>query len=164
MCKYGIALESHLQNCYIVFEDGLPLAVLVQDFGGIRVHQDRLADHELELDPYLQSDLSTDIEEELYRKLYYALFQNHLGELIATIAFEFDVDESTCWQRVRERCEQVFDSVRADQAVPAERVNRDENALFASPATHKALTAMRLQGKRHDYVTSHVTNPFSASL
>ncbi|QLK25834.1 IucA/IucC family siderophore biosynthesis protein [Natrinema zhouii] len=163
LCTYGIALESHLQNSLIVFdrEDARPEATLVRDLGGIRVHGDRLAEHGLSLEPYPESDVDADSEADLHRKLYYALFQNHLAELIATICDELGVDERACWERIREQCERAFERARAADAVPEARIRRDERALFAEPTVHKALTAMRLRGKRHEYVTSAVSNPLS---
>ncbi|ELY43028.1 IucA/IucC family protein [Natronorubrum tibetense] len=165
LCKYGVALESHLQNSLVVFEgeSARPTATIVRDLGGIRVHEGRLEERGLSIDPYPDSDLDAGGEEDLYRKLYYALFQNHLAELLATISYELDVDERACWLRIREQCEQAFEVIRAEGAVPDERIGRDERALFEDPTPHKALTAMRLRGKRHEYVTSEVSNPlFSA--
>lgn len=161
LCKYGVALESHLQNTLAVVEDGRPTAVLVRDFGGVRVHEGRLADHGFALDTYPDSDVDADGREDLYRKLYYALFQNHLAELIVALVRTTPVEEAACWSRVAERCRDAFDDLRADPAVPADRVDCDEAALFADPAVHKALTAMRLRGKRHEYVTSRVSNPLA---
>nr|WP_202613832.1 IucA/IucC family protein [Halostella pelagica] len=159
LSKYGIALESHLQNSLVAFDGPRPVATLVRDFGGIRVHRGRIADRGRSIDPYPESDLDADGETDLYRKLYYALFQNHLAELVAVIATELDVDEGACWARIRAACEHGFDAARSDPAVADERVRRDERALFADPTVHKALTAMRLRGKRHEYVTSEVSNP-----
>ncbi|SDJ95694.1 IucA/IucC family protein [Natronorubrum texcoconense] len=165
LSKYGVALESHLQNSLIVFEgeSARPTATIVRDLGGIRVHRGRLEERGLSIDPYPDSDLDADGEADLYRKLYYALFQNHLAELLATISDELDVDERACWLRIREQCEQAFEAIRSEGTVPDERIERDERALFEDPTPHKALTAMRLRGKRHEYVTSEVSNPlFSA--
>ncbi|SFB75148.1 Siderophore synthetase component [Halobiforma haloterrestris] len=163
LCEYGIALESHLQNSLIVVDraTATPLATLVRDLGGIRVHRNRLASHGLSIDPYPDSDLDADGEADLHRKLYYALFQNHLAELVATVAHAYGVDERACWERIRAQCDRAFERVRAEGVAPDERIARDERALFEAPATHKALTAMRLQGKRHEYVTSEVSNPLS---
>ncbi|WP_226481397.1 IucA/IucC family protein [Natrinema amylolyticum] len=164
LCTYGIALESHLQNSLVVFDaDARPLATLVRDLGGIRIHGDRLADRGLSLEPYPESDLDADGEADCHRKLYYALFQNHLAELVATIGHELGVDERSCWARIREHCERSFERLRADGDVPESRIRRDERALFAEPTVHKALTVMRLRGKRHEYATSEVSNPLSAS-
>ncbi|WP_408959251.1 IucA/IucC family protein [Natrinema sp. 74] len=161
-CKYGVALESHLQNSLVVFDgEARPTATLVRDLGGIRVHRGRLGERGLSLEPYPDSDLDADGEADLHRKLYYALFQNHLGELVATIAFEQGVDERACWDRIRERCERAFERLSDDASISDERLRRDERALFDEPTVHKALTAMRLRGKRHEYVTSEVSNPLS---
>jgi D-ornithine---citrate ligase len=162
LSEYGVALESHLQNSLIVFEDAEPTATLVRDLGGIRIHRGRLAERGLSLDPYPDSDLEADDAADCYRKLYYALFQNHLAELVATVAEEFPVDERACWELIADRCERAFDAIRSEGSVPEERLEGDERALFAASTPHKALTAMRLQGKRHEYVTSEVANPLSA--
>ncbi|WP_394741651.1 IucA/IucC family protein [Natronococcus roseus] len=162
LSEYGVALESHLQNSLIVFEDAEPVATLVRDLGGIRVDRNRLAERGLSLEPYPDSDLEADDAADCYRKLHYALFQNHLAELVATVADEFAIDERECWELIADRCERAFDEIRATEAVPEDRLERDEQALFAASTTHKALTAMRLRGKRHEYVTSDVANPLSA--
>ncbi len=161
LSEYGVALESHLQNSLIVFEDAEPIATLVRDLGGIRVHRGRLAERGLSLDPYPDSDLEADDAADCYRKLHYALFQNHLAELVATVVSEFSVDERTCWVRIAERCEHAFEAIRAEGTVSEDRLERDERALFAASTPHKALTAMRLRGKRHEYVTSEVANPLA---
>jgi D-ornithine---citrate ligase len=163
LSAYGVALESHLQNSLLVFdpETATPIVTLVRDLGGIRVHRGRLAERGLSVEPYPESDVDAECESALYRKLYYALFQNHLAELVATVADEFPVDERACWTLVRERCERAFETLRDEEAAPRERLLRDERALFEEPATHKALSAMRLRGKRHEYVTSEVSNPLS---
>ncbi|MFT4922408.1 MAG: siderophore synthetase component [Haloarculaceae archaeon] len=159
LSTYGVALESHLQNCVVVFEDWRPVGVLVRDFGGIRIHQERLAEHDITFEPYPDSDLDTDGDDDLHRKLYYALFQNHLAELVATLVRVTPVDAATCWNCIRSVCRATFDRLRTDSKVDPATVETDEAALFTDPIPFKALTAMRLQGKRHEYVTSQVSNP-----
>ncbi|RQG99915.1 IucA/IucC family protein [Natrarchaeobius oligotrophus] len=163
LSAYGIALESHLQNSLVVFDpdDARPVATLVRDLGGIRAHRGRLADRGLSFEPYPNSDLDADGERDCYRKLYYALFQNHLAELVATIVREREVDEADCWRLIRTSCERTFERLRGDSSVPSDRIRRDERALVSDPTEHKALTAMRLRGKRHEYVTSEVANPLA---
>lgn len=163
MGKYGIALETHPQNTCVVFDGGEPVAMLARDLGGIRVYNDRLAHHDLAFEAYPDSDLEASRPGELYEKLYYALFQNHLTELIATLTRGSDLEESACWTHVREQCVETFDRLRTDSTVPGEWTDRDEAALFEEPTVHKALTAMRLQGNRHEYVTSRVSNPLARS-
>jgi siderophore synthetase component len=161
LCKYGVALESHLQNCVVVFERWRPTAVLVRDFGGIRVLDGRLTPHGLSLEPFPDSDLDADGATDLHWKLYYALFQNHLAELVATLVEETPLARGDAWTEVATVCRDAFDRLRADGDVPDARVDADEAALFADPLPYKALTAMRLQGKRHEYVTSRVSNPLT---
>ena len=161
LSKYGIALESHLQNSYVVLREGRPVATLVRDFGGVRVHHDRLADRGLSIETYPDSDLDADGEGDLYRKLYYALFQNHLAELIVAVVESTPAEEAALWGIVRGHAMDGFEAARADPAVPASRVDRDKRTLFGNRAVHKALTAMRLRGKRHEYVTSRVSNPLA---
>ncbi|NKE34437.1 IucA/IucC family siderophore biosynthesis protein [Natronococcus sp. JC468] len=163
LSAYGVALESHLQNSLVVFDGPEPVATLVRDLGGIRVSGDRLADRGLAVDPYPDSDVDAADETALYRKLYYALFQNHLAELVATVARETPVDERDCWTLVRERCDRAFEGLRAEDAAPSARLDRDRAALLEQPTAHKALTAMRLRGKRHEYVTSEISNPLAAA-
>jgi len=162
LSAYGVALESHLQNCYVVFEAWRPVGVLVRDLGGIRVHDGRLARHGLSFEAYPDSDLNADGIDDLHRKLYYALFQNHLAELVAALARSTPVDAATCWEHVRAVCEETFDRLRAD-GVPESTLGTDEAALFEDPIPFKALTAMRLGGKRHEYVTSRVSNPLAGT-
>ena len=162
LSAYGVALESHPQNSVVVLDGGRPVAALVRDLGGIRVLDERLASRELAFDAYPDSDLDADEERDLYDKLYYALFQNHFGELIATLAEHAALSEGDCWAHLRDRCAETFETLRANPNVPGGRVDRDEAALFADQTTHKALTAMRLRGKRHEYVTSRVSNPLAS--
>ncbi|WP_265111225.1 IucA/IucC family protein [Halosolutus halophilus] len=159
LSAYGIALESHLQNSYVVFEDGRPTGTLVRDFGGIRVHEERLAERGLSMEIYPDSDIEADDERDLHWKLFYALFQNHLTELFVALVESTPVDARECWAIVRDHCRSTFEDLRGSGVVSTERVDRDETALFAEPATHKALTTMRLEGKRHEYATSSVSNP-----
>lgn len=161
LSAYGVALESHAQNSLVAFEEGRPVAALVRDFGGVRVHAERLAARGLTVDTYPDSDVRADGERALHRKLYYALFQNHLAELIVALVRATDIDEERCWTLVRAACERTFDDLRGDPSVPDRWIDRDEAVLFADPAEHKALTAMRLQGKRHEYAISRVSNPLA---
>ncbi|MFB6301978.1 MAG: ferric iron reductase [Haloferacaceae archaeon] len=142
-----------------VFEDGLPVASLVRDFAGIRVNVDRLSTTGYAVDTYPESMIITSDTDPLYNKLYYALFQNHLTELVVLLTAHTGLDESTCWKRVRATCRDVLSSLRADGAVPEDRIDRDEDALFAEQVPHKALTAMRLRGETYDYVMRPVPNP-----
>ena len=157
---YGIALESHAQNSLLVIEEGRPVATLVRDFGGIRVLGERLSEHDLRIEPYPDSDLDAASETDLHEKLYYALFQNQVATVFDAVSRSTPLSEGECWSLARSRCAETLERLTAS-SVHEERIERDRAALFADRATHKALTAMRLRGKRHEYVTSEVPNPLS---
>lgn len=163
LSKYGIALETHPQNTYVAFDDGDPVATLVRDLGGIRVLDDRLSWHNLEFNAYPDSDVDAYGPRDLYNKLYYALFQNHFAELIVALTEHTALDEGFCWEYIRTCCQETFQTLRSKPDIPDEWVDQDEEALFEDPTIHKALTAMRLQGKRHEYVTSRISNPLAQS-
>lgn len=163
LSKYGIALETHPQNTYVVFNDGHPVATLVRDLGGIRVLNDRLSRYDLGFNAYPDSDIDAYGPRDLYNKLYYALFQNHFAELIVALTEHTALDEDFCWECMRTCCRETFDTLRSQPDIPDEWVNQDEEALFENPTIHKALTAMRLKGKRHEYVTSRISNPLAQS-
>jgi D-ornithine---citrate ligase len=161
LSRYGIALESHAQNSLLVIEEGRPVATLVRDFGGIRVLGERLSEHGLAIEPYPDSDLDAGSERDLYDKLYYALFQNQLAMVFDAVSRSTPLSEADCWSLARTRSVETFEALAAEP-VPEERLERDRAALFADRVRHKALTAMRLRGRRHEYVTSEVPNPLAA--
>lgn len=161
LVKYGIALEAHLQNTYVVFSEGEPTGALVSDFGGIRVHEPRLEAQGRELTTYPDSNVTTTDPSVAREKLWYALFQNQFGELIGRLADIEPVDEAGCWAAVREACGRVFDRLAADSTVPTPRVERDRESLFDDEMVHKALTAMRLCGEDLDYCRATVPNPLA---
>ncbi|KOX92435.1 hypothetical protein AMS69_13845 [Haloarcula rubripromontorii] len=161
LVKYGIALEAHLQNTYLVFSDGEPTGVLVSDFGGIRIHEPRLKTQGRELTTYPDSNITTTNPDATREKLWYTLFQNQLGELIGRLADIEPVDEGDCWVAVREVCERVFDQLEADSAVATARVDWHRESLFDDKMVHKALTAMRIRGDDLDYCRTTVPNPLA---
>ncbi|ELZ12683.1 siderophore synthetase component [Halovivax asiaticus JCM 14624] len=155
----GVALEAHLQNTSLVFDDGRPTGTLVGDFGGVRVFPDRFGGTDLA--PYPDSAVIADDVSAAREKLWYSLFQNHLGELVGRLCATEPVALETCWQLVRERCEQTFDDLAARDDVPSNRVAGDRSSLFDDRLVHKGLTAMRLRDSVHDYCRTRVGNPLT---
>ena len=164
MVRYGIAVEGHLQNCVPVFRigDGSPVRMLVRDLGGVRVLADRLAPHGLAANLRAGSATRADDARDLLDKIDYALIQNHLGELIATIARRYDLDEADLWRPVADACRRAFASLRRDPAL-AERADADESALFGPTLRLKAMVRMRLRGDVTDYQFAEVSNPLVAA-
>ena len=161
LCKYGIALEAHPQNICLVVRDGMPVGTLVRDLAGIRVNPERLSMGGYTVDTYPASMVITSDTDALYNKLYYALFQNHLTELIVVLTQHTELDETAFWEIVRRQCQDTFTRLRVDVDIPEVRLNRDEQVLFSQSMNHKALTAMRLSGETYDYVMQLVPNPLA---
>ena len=159
LVKQGIALEAHLQNTAIVFNDGRPTGALCSDFGDIKLCTPRIGD--LGFDLYPESEICTVDPQPAREKLWYSLFQNHLGEFIGRLVATEPVDADDCWSLVRDRCEQVFDRLAADRSVPDARVLADRESLFAPQLVHKPLTAMRMTESSGEQLYTTVSNPLS---
>ncbi|WP_162414489.1 IucA/IucC family protein [Haloarcula salina] len=159
LVKQGIALEAHLQNTAIVFDDGRPTGALCSDFGDVSLCIPRVGD--LGFDLYPESEICTADPQPAREKLWYSLFQNHLGELIGRLVATEPVDADDCWSLVRGRCERVFDRLAADRSVPDVRVSADRESLFAPRLVHKPLTAMRMTGSNGEQPYTTVSNPLS---
>ncbi|QIB76082.1 IucA/IucC family siderophore biosynthesis protein [Halogeometricum borinquense] len=156
LVKHGIGLEAHLQNTAVVFDNGQPTGALVSDFGDVRLLEPRL---DVSFDPYPGSDVCTRDPEAAREKLWYALFQNHLGELVARLTATEPISEADCWSLARQCCENVFDNLAADGSVPDDRVSADRDSLFAPKLGHKPLTAMRISGDGGEQPRTTVPNP-----
>ncbi|MCS6850697.1 MAG: hypothetical protein NZ700_05950, partial [Gemmataceae bacterium] len=158
MVRYGIGLEGHLQNSIVVFRDGQPVRLLVRDFGGVRILLGRLRRQGINLSLLPGSaTIAADVDD-LRNKVYYAVFQNHLGELIACLAGYGGVEEGDLWYDVARQCQATFQRLRADPDIAAEAA-ADEEALFQPFLALKAMTTMRLLGEVTRYAFAPVPNP-----
>ncbi|MGC9666185.1 IucA/IucC family C-terminal-domain containing protein [Planosporangium sp. 12N6] len=154
--RHGIALEAHLQNCVLVFQDGTPRRLVLRDFAGLRLHRPRLAasGHRVELWP--GSVIGTDDADVMRAKLAYTALQAHLGELVVQLTRSHGLDENAAWRSVRETVDEVYDELRGDPVVGAAAAD-DHRFLTAPLVPHKALVRMRLRGGGDVYVP--VRNP-----
>jgi siderophore synthetase component len=162
MSRHGVSLEGHLQNSIPVFRGGEPVRVLVRDFGGVRILGERLARQRIRAELHPGSAIAIEDVEDLRNKVYYPVFQNHLGELIACLVRRLDLEEGRLWQPVAEVCRRVFRELKVDPAI-REQAARDEAALFRPTLDLKAMTTMRLLGHVTDYAFSEVPNPLAGA-
>jgi siderophore synthetase component len=160
MSRYGVSLEGHLQNSIPVFRGGETVCVLVRDFGGVRILRERLVRQGIRADLYPGSAVVIEDVEDLQNKVYYPVFQNHLGELVACLVRRLDVEEERLWGSVAEVCRGVFRELKGDPAI-REQAARDEAALFRPTLGLKAMTTMRLLGDVTRYTFSEVPNPLA---
>src|SRR5215212_7029489 len=157
MCRYGVSLEGHLQNSIPVFRGGEPVRVLVRDFGGVRILHERLVRQRIRVDIYPGSAVVIEDVEDLRNKIYYSVFQNHLGELVACLVCRLDLEEQPLWQPVAEVCRGIFRELKGDPA-SHKQAACDEAALFRPTLGLKAMTTMRLLGEVTHYIFSEVAN------
>ncbi|MNX25318.1 Aerobactin synthase [compost metagenome] len=160
MTRYGLSLEGHLQNSVAVFRDGMPVRMLVRDFGGVRILGDRLKAHGLEAQFHRGSATVIDDVADLRNKLFYPVFQNHLGELIATLVRDGGADPHALWGAVAEVCRETYRVLKQDTAISPQAAE-DEAALFAPGIDLKAMVTMRLKGDVTQYTFAQVPNPLA---
>ncbi|BCB03733.1 IucA/IucC family protein [Bacillus sp. KH172YL63] len=157
LTKYGVALESHLQNSVPVFKNGKPVRFYFRDWGGARIYKPRLEAQGIFPAFYPGSITMTNKKDEMYAKAHYTFFQSHLGEIIRLLVEETGVNESEFWQIVRDDCEQIFSSL--SMTVPL-NVEEDRAYIYQGEVSHKALTKMRMMPSS-GYLYSPVPNPLS---
>jgi D-ornithine---citrate ligase len=161
MVKYGIGLEGHLQNSVPVFKAGRPVRLLFRDWGGARIHGERLRRRGLRVSFYPGSAVLTDRLDEMRNKVFCAVFQNQLGEIILQSCKHFGVPERDLWREVRRICDGIFDEIGSHPEHAADAA-ADREALYGTEADYKALTTMRLDPKG-GYRYAKVSNPLHGS-
>jgi siderophore synthetase component len=157
MVKYGIGLEGHLQNSVPVFKAGRPVRLLFRDWGGARIHGERLRRRGLRVSFYPDSAVLTDRLDEMRNKVFCAVFQNQLGEIILQSCKHFGVPERDLWREVRRICDGIFDEIGSHPEHAADAA-ADREALCGTEVDHKALMTMRLDPKG-GYRYTKVSNP-----
>jgi siderophore synthetase component len=160
MSRYGISLEGHLQNSVPVFAKGAPVRMILRDFGGVRIWRERLLKQGFTTSFYPGSVTITEDGQDVQNKLFYAVFQNHLGELIRCLVREYGMEERELWKPIAEVARKVFASLKQDPLISAQ-AKEDEEALFAEELGLKALTTMRLLGDVSKYTFASVSNPLA---
>jgi siderophore synthetase component len=132
----GVALEAHGQNMCVVLRHGRPVRLLYRDLGGVRVSPRRLAAQGLPVPP-LRGDLQSDDPAVLRTKLAAALLSTVVGELVAVLSREYDLEPAGLWRIAARALDDAY------AALPA-AAHADGQALRTGRWPLKATTAMRL--------------------
>jgi siderophore synthetase component len=162
MSRYGISLEGHLQNSISVFYKGELVRMMVRDYGSVRILPKRLKQQGFSVDFYEDSPTVIDEAQDLRNKMYYPVFQNHFGELIAAIVRWLSMDEARLWEPVAEVCREAFAELQGDQTI-RQQAMEDEEMLFAPAIDLKGMATMRLLGNVTVYSFTKVSNPLAGS-
>ncbi|WP_105993355.1 IucA/IucC family protein [Staphylococcus simulans] len=167
MVKYGIALEAHLQNAVASFNlDGSFNHIFIRDFEGLRIDESQLNQlgyptahfHE-------KSRILTDKSVSVFNKAFYSTIQNHLGEMILTIAQHAEDSaafENNLWNEVKRITQAKFQQMHEDKEIDNERLSRIEQVFFDQTIDYKCVTTMRLEDEAHEYTYVKVDNPLAS--
>lgn len=158
--KYGIALEAHLQNAIANFNaDGSLYKIYIRDFEGLRIDEAQLNTMGYVTDHFHEkSRILTDSQTSVFNKAFYSTVQNHLSELILTIAkaSHSTTLENEIWQDVRHNLDTIFENIKD---VDVERLTTIKETMFAPEIDYKCVTTMRLEDEAHHYTYIKVDNP-----
>lgn len=164
LVKYGIALEAHLQNAIASFnQDGTLNRMFIRDFEGLRIDEAQLNRSGYSTEHFHEkSRILTNKPTSVFNKAFYSTVQNHLGELILTIAQHTDNSiqfENALWSEVRILIQDKFKEMRESHEIDEARLNEIESIFFDEKIDYKCVTTMRLEDEAHEYTYVKVDNP-----
>ena len=158
--KYGIALEAHLQNSVATFNhDGSLNTMYIRDFEGLRIDAEQLNQAGYATDHFHEkSRILTNSKTSVFNKAFYSTVQNHLGELVLTIAKSSNstILENEIWQEMATTLKEIFNDITD---LSEERRTAIEDIIFAPTIDYKCVTTMRLEDEAHEYTYIKVNNP-----
>lgn len=158
--KYGIALEAHLQNSVATFnEDGSLNTIFIRDFEGLRIDRALLNRSGYATDHFhKKSRILTNSKTSVFNKAFYSTVQNHLGELVLTIAKSTNsvTLETEIWQNIAVTLKEILRDITN---LTKDRRSEIEQVLFAPTIDYKCVTTMRLEDEAHEYTYIKVNNP-----
>ncbi len=162
LTRYGVALEAHGENMLLVIRAGEPQRCVVRDFGGVRIHSQRLAEQQLHIQLLAGSVIATSDDHELRHKLYFALFVNELSQLITCLSRLSGLSIARLWQPFRAAATRTFDELAAEPRT-RRAAQEDARALLEQPWPYKAMLSMWLRGDVTDYSYLPTHNPFAVT-
>lgn len=165
--KYGIALEAHLQNSIATFKhDGSIDKLYIRDFEGLRIDEYYLNSMGYSTDTFHEKSLIlTDQSQTVFNKVFYSSIQNHLGELIVSIAQASESKdlETSIWSMISNMLHEKL-QVISQTMDNTTRIKSIESILFASKIDYKCVTTMRLEDEADYYTYIKVDNPLYRPL
>ena len=107
-----------------------------------------------------KSLILTNQSQTVFNKVFYSSIQNHLGELIASIAQSSNHKqlENQIWSIVRDLLTKKLDDI-ARTIDDQQRINQIKSILFAPKIDYKCVTTMRLVDEADYYTYIQVDNP-----
>ncbi len=159
--KYGIALEAHQQNSFMVVADNKPARFIIRDFGGVRVHMESLQEKGLNLQLHQDRLIVEELRQKCLHKLIHSLFVCHLGTLVSALASDFSSPSKWFWQIVANESENVFESCKL--VMDKTDFQLDRKTLLNDSWPTKALLSMRVEQSSED-LWARIPNPLSSFI
>eukprot|EP01132_Coremiostelium_polycephalum_P004328 gene4328-5418_t len=133
--KYGISLESHIQNNYCIFRNGVPIKFMHKDFDAPRCDLDRLRMH-INLDKY-ESVLDQLVNNSEERQRNLGVYMLNFFEFVIYLVREVNQDERNNWLEHElhkisyQVAKSTMNQLKLNHPEIKEQISVDENLLFA---------------------------------
>ncbi|WP_374626044.1 IucA/IucC family siderophore biosynthesis protein [Pandoraea sp.] len=145
--RYGIALEAHQQNTFVVIDEaGMPQRLVVRDFGDVKIALPALEAQGFSISPFRTGHTTYPDRVIPRKKLIHAFLLCHIGELaLALFPDHGSVQGMRLW---RDAMHEVFEQHRG--TVDADAWAHEYHALLQAPWTFKTFVRMRLRDQSDD--------------
>lgn len=159
--KYGLALESHQQNTFMVFDHNhMPVKNLNRDLGGIRVKRALLKRQGYFLSLEANA-IDTEDDNEIRNKFIHANLESHLSYVINALLSQYpQLNRASLWLIVKKKMLMILDSLKSE--IGEKRYNREKKVLCTMPWQFKSLLRMRLEPLQGQYLYRAKTNPLAS--
>lgn len=157
--RYGIALEAHQQNTFVVIDAaGMPVRLVVRDFGDVKIALPALQAQGLTIEPFRAGHTTYPDRDIPRKKLIHAFLLCHIGEL--ALALFPESGETSGLRQWHDAMHAVFEQHRA--ALDADAWAHEHRALLEAPWTFKTFVRMRLRDQSDD-MHATLPNPLAAT-
>lgn len=154
---FGIALEAHLQNSSILFDEtGRPRKLLIRDFGGGFAPLFNERGHRLKIFP---STFNSDISA-VRSFVIYSCFILHLHEIARCLNEQYKLTGRSLWRILREEVEAAFDALRPRMLSDAFWLE-ERKAFLENPWPASSVLRMHLERYRDYWVKHELPNPLA---
>ncbi|KAK5580120.1 hypothetical protein RB653_000133 [Dictyostelium firmibasis] len=164
LTKYGVSLESHLQNSVYVYVNGEPKLLILKDWSGIVIKTDRIMKQKHLIGEKLIDSIPKLIQLpdlDFYKMFSHSILHNHICQIIIGICKEFEnyqINENQLWYQCYQIMKNTFNSINSSFK---NDIEIDESELFKNELKCKALTGMRLLTKNQILLPFNVKNPLN---
>lgn len=157
--RYGIALEAHQQNTFVVIDEaGMPVRLVVRDFGDVKIALPTLQAQGFSIEPFRAGHTTYPDRDIPRKKLIHAFLLCHIGELALALFPEHG--SAVGLHQWHDAMQAVFEANRA--ALDADTWARERHALLDAPWTFKTFVRMRLRDQSDD-MHAALPNPLAAA-